>query len=171
MTDAFIASVDPGSMTGVAVYNIHGLVDAWQDEKAPSTRRLIQWMQANRGAISAISIEDQFMGTQKNGNANVSGTLSVCRSAGFVEGALYCAGFPITSIQWVLPSVWRAALGLNTGNKTSRLKEDAAREYAKMVAGHPFKVSEVHMAEAICMGRVLSTQVIDKLHKPVWRNR
>lgn len=160
----FLAAVDPGQMTGVCIANATGIVDAWQDDDETSVRKLIRWVQANKDAAGCVAIEDQFLGK------GVHGSLMVARSSGFVEGALVIAGYPRQRIQWMLPSVWRAEMGLNKGNKTSKEKESAARVYAKRITGKDFAVSETHMAEAICMSQAAWAKFARGSQLPVWRS-
>jgi len=160
----FIAAVDPGQMTGVCIANATSIIDAWQDEDETAVRKLIRWVQANREAAGCVAIEDQFLGK------GIHGSLMVARSSGFVEGALVIAGYPRQRIQWMLPSVWRAEMGLNKGNPKRAEKEEAARMYAKRITGKTFAVSETHMAEAICMSQAAWAKFARQSTLPVWRN-
>lgn len=147
------------------------VVDAWQDEEDASIRRMVKWMQANREAVGAIGIEDAFMG--KGPHAS----LTVARSGGRCEGALMIAGYPVSRMVRLPASTWRSELGLVQlaqvmfGGKKSEHLEAAAREYAKQITGQVFKKTETHMAEALCMAKVLQGRFAFNLGSTVWRNR
>lgn len=161
----FVAAIDPGQTTGVAIMSSKVLIDAWQDGELASMQRLIQWYRQNREAVGCVFIEDTFLG--KGAHAS----LRVARSSGFCEGALAIAGYPQERIEWFSANEWRAELGINKGNKVREDKERAARALAKTVSGREFTVAETHMAEAICMSQVAWSRFARKLNMPMWRNR
>lgn len=154
----FVAGVDPGAITGVAIMNAKVVVDAWQDDAWPSIRRLVLWMRENRDAVGIIGVEDAFLG--KGAHAS----LMVARAGGRVEGALVIAGWNPDRIRWLHPSHWRAELGIK--GKDRKDKEAAARKYAQAMTGRTFSVAETHMAEALCMAQVTQNMVARDLPRP-----
>lgn len=159
----FVAGVDPGSITGVAIMNAKDVVDAWQDEAWPSIRRLVLWMRENRDAVGLIGVEDSFLG--KGAHAS----LMVARAGGRVEGALVIAGWNPDRIKWLHPAHWRAELGIKGKDRTA--KEAAGREYARMMTGRTFTVAETHMAEALCMAQVTQNVVARQIRPATMRGR
>lgn len=167
----FIAGVDPGLTTGVAIFNATELVQAWQDDEDVSIRRLITWCQKNKDAEGLIGVEDAFLG--KGPHAS----LTVARSGGRCEGALMIAGYPVARTKRLGASEWRGELGITQlaqvacGGKKSKNLEAAARLYAKKLANREFPVNETHMAEAICMGKVMQARFAATFQSALWRNR
>ena len=142
----FVAGVDPGGITGVAILSHNAVIDAWQDELYPSLRRLILWVRENRSAIGRVGIEDAFMGKGPRSS------LSVARSGGKVEGALFISGYPVDRVHLLLPSVWRKEVGVV--GKDREEKEASARVIAAGMMCRTFSKAETHTAEALLIAQV-----------------
>ena len=86
-------------------------------------------------------------------------------------------GYPKARMKRLDASEWRGELGIVStaikvfGGKKSAQLEAAARLYAKQLAGVDFPTSETHMAEAICMGKVMQARFGAKVQSVLWRNK
>jgi hypothetical protein len=172
----YVIGVDPGATTGVCILSADGVVDAWQDKRNDSHRRLVEWVSVNKPNIQRIAIEDQFLGAPKKHHPNdpdqsqgtsAHAVIQVAKSAGHTHGWLLCAGFPEGKIVDVLPQTWRAKLGIKV--KGREAKEDAARQMAGRSLRYLPSRSQTHLAEAFCIGQWCWNELCFSLESPLNR--
>lgn len=169
----YVIGIDPGSTTGVCILSREGVVDAWQEAKDLSHRRLVMWVRENKDAIKRIAIEEQFVMTpraptleDKSWGTSSHAVIEVAKSAGESIGWLKCVGYPPNQIVDVLPQTWRSKLGIKI--KGRKEKEAAAREIASRAFGN-LPQSQTHMAEAYCISQWCWTELAFSLESPLNR--
>lgn len=146
MTERVIAAIDPGAVTGLAIWRGAKLLAYAQD---PAESIVEGWGSYLRENCDLLAIEGVFIGR------GVKAGLSVARSSGWIDGALWAVGVRSPRI-YPMPTSWRSNLGFKATRDGRRSKRDDYEQDARTLAGQlaetRFAKSRTHEAEAICLG-------------------
>lgn len=147
-----VIGVDPGTMTGVALFGPDGLGAHWQDHKSEAVRRLINELRSANDSHLVMAIEDAFVGP------SAFSSLIVAKNHGWVLGALWCAGVTYQNLWTPKAMEWRKVHGFKSGAKNAHA---AALSYAAGQTGSEFKPGRIHEAEAICIAAASWELMVD----------